>query len=276
MRFSTLFMQPRAASWCLFILLALGTLAAQAQQVALKGDMIVVDKKPFGKLVKGGSMLMRDYTLQSVDGKDVMKTKGNIVALPSNETFVFYVLTFQPGGETAEMSKTGLNFQQQLAEALVQNEVMRDGQPNPEGIQRFVAAYSEKLSAKYAAESEKQANAKPLEYSTVQRQRGGQVATVFNKRTQRTEIVQGNQVIGYLSPLENDKGRVKWDVRLPDGMSVAEMNIEAWMADAPGARDISYKILVKKNNQFHTRSAVGGVSVALQDGLQYLVSGGYL
>jgi hypothetical protein len=258
------------------MLLMLLSLGAYAQNVTLKGDVITVDKKPYAKLAKGGSMMMRDYTLLTLDDKEVMKATSKITALPNNETFIYYMMTFQPGGETAEMSKTGLNFAQQLAEALVKNEVMRDGQPNPEGVKRFTEAYSEKLSANYAAETEKQNNTKPLEYKTVDRSRSSQAGISYNKRTQRTEIVQGDKVIGYLNPMSNDKGRSNWAVVLPDGLTIAELNIEAWMADSPGARDITYKVLVKKDNQYHNRSAVGGVGAAQQDAIQYLVLGGYL
>lgn len=258
------------------LLMAVWALTAQAQNVSFKGDVITVDKKPYAKLVKSGSVLMREFTLLTLDDKEVMKTKGTATTLPSNEMVFYYTLTFQPGGETVEMSKTGMNFAQQLAEALVKNEVMRDGQPSPEGIQRFMAAYPEKLSAKYAAEAEKQSNAKPLQYATVDRPRSNPATISYNKRTKRTEIVQGSQLIGYLNPMGDEKGRSNWAVILPDGMTIAEVVIEAWMADSPGARDISYKLLVKKDNKYHTRSAVGGVPAAQQDAVQYLVSGGYL
>lgn len=265
----------RRAGATLFLSVAL-TLVAQAQNVVVKGDVITVDKKPYAKLTKAGSMMMKDFTLLTLDDKEVMKAKGNITSLPNNETFIYYMMTFQPGGETAEMGKTGLNFAQQLAEALVKNEVMRDGQPNPDGIKRFTEAYGEKLSAKYAAETAAQNNAKPLEYQMVERARRGPAAIAFNKRTQRTEIIQDDKVIGYLSLISNDKGRSNWAVVLPDGLTIAEVNIEAWMADSPGARDITYKMLVKKDNKYHNRSAVGGVRAAQQDAVQYLVLGGYL
>ncbi|UPL49612.1 hypothetical protein [Hymenobacter sublimis] len=271
----TLFIRTTSRLGAVMLLMLL-SLSVHAQNVAIKGDVITVDKKPYAKLAKGGSMLMKDYTLLTLDDKEVMKAKGNITALPNNETFIYYMMTFQPGGETAEMSKTGLNFAQQLAEALVKNEVMRDGQPNPDGIKRFREAYSEKLSAKYAAETEKQNNTKPLEYKTVDRSRSNQAGISYNKRTKRTEIVQGDKVIGYLNPVSNESGRSNWAIVLPDGLSIAEVTIEAWMADSPGARDITYKMLVKKDNKYHNRSAVGGVAAAQQDAIQYLVLGGYL
>ncbi|WP_210516810.1 hypothetical protein [Hymenobacter terricola] len=257
-------------------LLLLTLAAANAQNVAIKGDVITVDKKPWAKLTKTGSMMMKDFTLLTLDDKEVMKTKGTITSLPNNETFIYYMMTFQPGGETAEMSKTGLNFAQQLAEALVSKEVMLDGQPNPAGIAKFTSAYSEKLSAKYAKEKSDQLNTKPLEYSTVTRSRSGTAQIVFNKRTQRTEIQQGGTVIGYVGTVSKPKGIATCDILLPDGMVVASLNIDAWMADNPGARDMTYKMLVKKNNQYHNRSVVGGVDVVQKDAVEYLVTGGYL
>lgn len=135
-------------------LLFLPLLAVQAQNISLKGDIITVDKKPYGKLKKSGSMLLRDFLLTTLDDKEVMLAKGNFVSLPSNERFVYYTLTFRPGGEVAEMSSSGLNFGQHLAEAIVQQGVLRDGQPDPEGVARFVKAYSEKFSEKYAKEKD--------------------------------------------------------------------------------------------------------------------------
>ena len=67
------------------LLLALST--AHAQNVSFKGDVITVDKKPYAKLTRGGSMMMREFTLLSLDDKEVMKTKGTITSLPSGETF---------------------------------------------------------------------------------------------------------------------------------------------------------------------------------------------
>ncbi|OON66878.1 hypothetical protein [Hymenobacter sp. CRA2] len=271
---STFRVVTRVAAAGLFTCL---TVAASAQNVSLKGDVITVDKQPYGKLTKSGGLL-KDFTLLTLDGTEVAKAQGKITQLPNNETFVYYMLTFQPGGETAEMSKSGMNFAQQLAEAFVKNEVLREGKPNPEGITRFTAAYGEKLSAKYAAQASEQANAKPLQYSTVNRNRmgAGAPSIEYNKRTKRTEIRQSGTVIGYLNPGSQEKGRANFTVTLPDGMTIAEFAVEAWMADSPGARDISYKLLVKKNNQYHTRTAVGGVSAAQQDAVQYLVTGGYL
>ncbi|RSK32429.1 hypothetical protein [Hymenobacter metallilatus] len=258
-------------------------LTAQAQNVSMKGDVITVDKKPYAKLLKGGTMMMRDFTLLTLDDKEVMKAKGNIVALPSNESFIYYMMTFQPGGETAEMSKTGLNFQQQLAEALVKNEVMRDGQPNPEGIKRFTEAFGEKLSAKYAAEKEAQANAKPLDYKIVERNRFNAPKPRLVAPPRRSEttwrIMQGDVLIGVMRPKESTSSiQTLYTFALPDGFEVAELTVypSSNSEYSGGVQGTSYKLHVKKDNKYHNNSAVGGPEAARQQVVEYLVSGGYL
>jgi|GEM_PF-3180209 len=258
-------------------------LTAQAQNVSFKGDVITVDKKPFGKLAKGGSMMMRDFTLLTLEDKEVMKAKGNIVSLPSNETFIYYMMTFQPGGETAEMGKSGLNFQQQLAEALVKNEVMRDGQPNPEGIKRFTEAYGEKLSAKYSAEKEAQANAKPLQYKTVERNRFNAPAPRLVAPPRKSEttwrIMQGDVLIGVMRPKESTSSiQTLYTFSLPDGLEVADLTIypSSNSEYSGGIQGTSYKLHVSKDNKFHNDSAQGGPLQAQQKVVEYLVSGGYL
>lgn len=263
-----------------FLLLALS--AAHAQNVSFKGDVITVDKKPYAKLTKGGSMMMREFTLLSLDDKEVMKTKGTITSLPSGETFIYYVLTFLPGNETAEMSKTGLNFAQQLAEALVKNEVMRDGQPNPEGIARFTAAYGEKLSAKYAAETDAQKNAKPLVYDVVDRPRtGGLSVNPTDRRGEKPyRIMQGNTLIGLMTKKPGTSIQNLYDITLPTGFTIASVDmfgngISAMDGDT-GQKQVSIKLLVKKDNKYHNMTAVGGLAQAQQDIVKYLVTGGYL
>lgn len=258
-------------------------LTAHAQNVSFKGDVITVDKKPYAKLTKGGTMMMRDFTLLTLDDKEVMKAKGNIVSLPSNETFIYYMMTFQPGGETAEMSKTGLNFQQQLAEALVKNEVMRDGQPNPDGIKRFTEAYGEKLSAKYAAEKDAQANAKPLDYKIVERNRFNAPKPRLVAPPRRSEttwrIMQGDVLIGVMRPKESTSSiQTLYTFALPDGFEVAELVIypSSNSEYSGGVQGTSYKLHVSKDNKYHNDSAVGGPQAAQQKVVEYLVSGGYL
>lgn len=270
----------RISATTLFLLIVL---AAHAQNVSFKGDVITVDKKPYAKLLKGGTMMMRDFTLLTLDDKEVMKAKANIAALPSNETFIYYMMTFQPGGETAEMGKTGLNFAQQLAEALVKDEVMRDGQPNPEGIKRFTTTYGEKLSAKYAAETDAQKNAKPLEYKIVERNRFNAPKPRLVAPPRRNEttwrIMQGDVLIGVMRPKESSSNiQTLYTFSLPDGLEVAALTIYPSTNSlySGGVLGTSYKLHVSKDNKFYNDSAIGGPEAAQQKVVEYLVSSGYL
>lgn len=258
----------------LLLLLLVSALAARAQNIAIKGDVITVDKKPYAKLKKSGSMLMRDFLLTTLDDKEVMLAKGNLVSLPNNEREIYYSLTFRPGGEVAEMSSSGLNFAQHLADALVQQGVMRDGQPDPEGIARFVKAYSEKFSEKLAKEKEAQLNVPPLKYMVVERSRSRPVVLENNRKLHRTDIFQDGKLIGYLGDLGNVKDRASWDVHLPDGLVVADFAVDSWMSAGSGT--MTYKILVKRDNTYHDKSAAGGVEACRQNAVEYLVYGGLL
>ena len=269
MRFSTSL--RRHATLLLLLIFAL---AARAQNVAIKGDVITVDKKPYAKLKKSGSMLMRDFMLTTLDDKEVMLAKGNLMSLPNNERKIYYSLTFRPGGEVAEMSSSGLNFAQRLAAALVQQGVMRDGQPDPEGITRFVKTYSERFSEKLAKEKEAQLNVPPLKYTVVERSRSRPVVLENDRKLHRTDIFQDGKLIGYLGDLGNVKERASWDVHPPGGLAVADFAGDSWMSDASGT--MTYKILVKRDNTYHDKSAAGGVEACRQNAVEYLVYGGLL
>lgn len=251
----------------LLALFFLPLLAVQAQNISLKGDVITVDKKPYGKLKKSGSMLMRDFLLTTLDDKEVLLAKGNMVSLPSNERFIYYTLTFRPGGEVAEMSSSGLNFGQHLAEAIVQQGVLRDGQPDPEGVARFVKAYSEKFSEKYAKEKDAQLNAPPLAYHVVERSRRAPFSI-----ERGTRIVQDGKVVGLISSAKPE-GDVIDQIQLPDGTVVAIVTIAAWSGSSG---TMSYKILAKRNNVYHDRTASGGVVACRQDAVQWLITEGLL
>lgn len=267
MSFSLLFRRCAVATFLL-----LPSLAAFAQKVALKGDVITVDKKPYAKLKKSGSMLMRDYMLTTLDDKDVMLAKGTLTELPNNTTSVYYTLTFRPGGETAEMNKPGLSFNEQLAEALVQQGVMLDGQPDPAGIARFVKAYPPSISVQLAKDKAEQLGVPPLMYTTVPRSRNSTASIVMNRRLKRLEVVQSGTMVGYLHDMGTINDRSTWGVHLPDGTAIAEMSIESWMS----GRDMTYALLTKRDNKYHNRSAVGAVAACQQDAIQYLVLGGLL
>lgn len=262
MAFITLFRWPTA----LLFLLLLSASAALAQNISLKGDVITVDKKPYAKLKKSGSMLMRDYTLTTLDDKEVMLAKSVFVSLPSNERFTYYMLTFRPGGEVAEMDSPGLSVSQRLIEAIVQQGVMRDGQPDPEGIARFVKAYPTQFSEKYAKDKADQLNAPPLSYQVVERSRRAPFSLV------KSRIMQDGKVIGVISSTKPE-GDVIDQIQLPDGTVVAIVTIAAWSGSSG---TMSYKILAKRNNVYHDRTASGGVVACRQDAVQWLITEGLL
>jgi len=255
------------------LLLALSVLTLHAQKTALKGDVITVDKVPYAKLKKSGSMLMRDYTLTTLDDKEVMLAKSVFVSLPNNDRFVYYTLTFRPGGEVAEMPSPGLGISQRLAEAIVQQGVMHDGQPDPAGIARFVKAYSEKYSEKYAKEKQDQLDTPPLGYQVVERSRRAPVEQTFNRRLNRVDVIQDGKLLGYLPSAGNVSGRVTYQVFLPGGLVIAVITVEAWSG---GGNTTPYRILTKRTNVNHDRTASGGVESCRQDAVQWLIMQGLL
>jgi hypothetical protein len=248
------------------LVLTLSALTLHAQNISLKGDVITVDKKPYAKLKKSGSMLQRDYTLTTLDDKDIMLAKSVFVSLPSNERFVYYSLTFRPGGEVAEMDSPGLSVSQRLIEAIVQQGVMRDGQPDPEGIARFVKAYPTKFSEKYAKDKADQLNAPPLSYQVVERSRRAPFSISGSR------IIQDGKAIGTISTTKPD-GDVIDQIQLPDGTVIAVVKIAEWSGSSG---TMSYKILAKRNNVYHDRTANGGVVACRQDAVQWLIGEGLL
>ena len=250
----------------IFCLLVLSTLTLHAQKISLKGDVIMVDKTPYAKLKKSGSMLQRDYTLSTLDDKDIMLAKSVFVSLPSNERFTYYTLTFRPGGEVAEMDNPGLSVSQRLIESIVQQGVLHDGQPDPEGIARFVKAYPPTISAKYDKEKTEQLNAPPLSYQVVERSRRSPFSISGSR------IVQDGKFIGTINTAKPD-GDVIDQITLPDGTVIAVVTIAAWSGSSG---TMSYKILAKRNNVYHNRTANGGVAACRQDAVQWLIGEGLL
>lgn len=70
-----------------------------------------------------------------------------------------------------------------------------------------------------------------------------------------TRIVQDGKLVGLISSAKPE-GDVIDQIQLPDGTVVAVVTIAAWSGSSG---TMSYRILAKRNNVYHDRTASGGV-----------------
>ncbi|HSI91825.1 MAG TPA: hypothetical protein VK927_11965 [Adhaeribacter sp.] len=231
--------------WC-----CLSFRAAFAQQVTYKGDQILVNKQPYALLKKSGNALIRDFSLQNLQGQELAMVKATIIDLPNNENYIYYTATFFPEGQQAEL-ENAIGFGKKLAGLVVHYDLVKNNALNPEGLTKFLQVYNQKPSERFknvspvaAHPSASSANA-DLQYQTVARNRQADIS-VMGKNLQ-----QDFRTIGTFAQTDQaTRGIIVRTLRfsLPDGTPVAEATFEGLDAE-------NCTLVTLRDNKMHRISA---------------------
>ncbi len=187
-----------------------------AQEVSYSKNIISTDDEPYAKLVKEGSMLRREYSLQNMDGEELVAVKlddrGN--KNPADDRYVLY---FLESGQKAAMPQD-IGFGKKLAKEIAKRNLIKNGKINPKGEQQFLQVYPY-TEASTAGEETTGGN----DYHIAEHDHTKPIAV--NGST----LLQGGVEIGtYRDAQGNNMGKVytTYSFFLPDGTKVAEGNVE--------------------------------------------------
>ncbi|HSI90320.1 MAG TPA: hypothetical protein VK927_04345 [Adhaeribacter sp.] len=129
------------------VLLLFFALETQAQQVAIRKDVVYADGKPYGKLVRSGSAWARDFSFKNLNDEELVSVKPVIYDLGGGHDYVYYELKIK-GFETKAEMEDSESFGRILANEMVRNQVLNANALNPEGAESFLAKYPPIISAR--------------------------------------------------------------------------------------------------------------------------------
>jgi hypothetical protein len=149
-----------------------------AQKVTYKDEMIYVDEQPYAIMKKQGG-LVANYSLRTLDNKEIMMVRFNKGNSGSSQD---YTVSFIGTGNQVSM-KNDIGFGKKLAKEVVENDLIKSGDINPDGEKRFLLSHNAAASGIDAGAG---ANGPVL----VQRDRTQDIFVVAKK------ILQANVTIG--------------------------------------------------------------------------------
>ena|GEM_PF-1562659 len=115
----------------IFFFLAIAT-TVDAQKVVYKDDIIYADDVPYAQMKKSGG-IMPNFSVLTLDGKEIL-----IVKFDKGEGgSMRYLATFTGSGMQVFM-KNEIGFGKKLAKEVVENNLIKNGNLNPEGEKRFL------------------------------------------------------------------------------------------------------------------------------------------
>lgn len=233
MRFSTLLTRFVAV-------LSLSFATARAQDVSVKGDVILKDGEPYAQMKKTGGM-GATFTISALDGTEVLTAVYDKVAQD-------YVLSFS-SWEEVRMANT-IGFGKVLAKDIVRADLFKAGALNPAGVRKFLTAHGGSAApalptVSSRAEDDRASSA--TEPQLVKRDRAGAVTVIGAKLQQDFKTIATWKV----KP-EAANGTVyhTYTFSLPDGTVVAEAVLE-------GVNAKSAKVTTMKDNRSTTLAVEG-------------------
>lgn len=222
-----------------FLFLSTVCVGAFAQKVSYKKETIYVDNEPYAMLLKKGNALVKNYSLQTMDGKEIFYAKymegasglariGDVVGNTTNSD-MYYEITFVESGERAIFDDiNSFKVGEAIAKEVVENNLIVNGALNPEGLRRFLMIYKPRevqtqpdvVIINQAGGTTSEAN-----YALVERNQNARVS-IFSER-----IEQDFKTVGTFTEekqLSQGKTFSKMQFLLPDGMKVAETTFETF------------------------------------------------
>ncbi|HSI89968.1 MAG TPA: hypothetical protein VK927_02580 [Adhaeribacter sp.] len=134
----------------LFFCLAL-TLQAQAPQIRLKGEKILVNNQLYGYLVKHSSAWANDYSVHSTRDEELVYAKAINKEMANGHDYMYYEITFKGYQQKAEMDLE-TEFGRKLAFEMAGYNMIKNDLLNPESVEKFLARFPPKISRRLASD----------------------------------------------------------------------------------------------------------------------------
>lgn len=118
---------------------------AQAPQITLRGEKILVNNQLYGYLVKNGSVWAKDYSFQSRRNEELAYAKAITKEMPNGHTYDYYEISFAGYQQKAEMDLE-IDFGKRLANEMVLYNMLKDDLLDPESVAKFLERFPPNIS----------------------------------------------------------------------------------------------------------------------------------
>lgn len=118
---------------------------AQAPQITLRGEKILVNNQLYGYLVKNGSVWAKDYSFQSRRNEELAYAKAITKEMPNGHTYDYYEISFTGYPQKAEMDLE-IDFGKRLANEMVLYNMLKDDLLDPESVAKFLERFPPNIS----------------------------------------------------------------------------------------------------------------------------------
>lgn len=240
-----------------FILACLPTAFAQKVRYEKKEKMIYLDEKPYAKLYQEGNIMSADFSLKTLQEKEIVYFKYDIDKGQ-------YEVIFMESNEKAYLENGALGGKG-IAKHVVEHQFVKDNALNEDAKKRYLTLYGTKPSGNNVKNSNNTAsNSTPVQYNLVERDKERSINTNLSN-----EITQDFKVIGTFAKSENfSAGTITYFIKLPNGTIVAE-------AVGKGISPQEYTITTYANRA-NAVVTVKYTTSPVEDIAKYLVDNGYL
>ena len=118
---------------------------AQAPQISLRGEKILVNNHLYGYLVKNGSVWAKDFSFQSKRNEELAYAKAITKEMPNGHVYDYYEISFTGFKQKAEMDMEP-DFDKRLAMEMVLYDMIKDDLLNPESVTKFLERFPPNIS----------------------------------------------------------------------------------------------------------------------------------
>lgn len=127
---------------------------AQAPQITLRGEKILVNNQLYGYLVKNGSVWNKDYSFQSKRNEELAYAKAITKEMPNGHVYDYYEITFTGYKQKAEMDMEE-DFGKRLAMEMALYNMIKDDLLNPESVTKFLERFPPNISKRLETSEDK-------------------------------------------------------------------------------------------------------------------------
>src|SRR5688572_23630778 len=118
---------------------------AQAPEIQLKGQKIIVDEQVYGYLVKDGAGWLKNFSFQSRRDEELAYAKVITKVMANGHHYDYYEISFKGYQQKAEMD-IEVDFDKRLAFDLVLYNIVKNDLLNRESVEKFLARYPPVIS----------------------------------------------------------------------------------------------------------------------------------
>ena len=118
---------------------------AQAPNISIRGEKVLVNNQLYGYLVKNGSVWIKDFSFQSKRNEEIAYARAITKQMSNGHVYDYYEITFKGYAQKAEMDMEP-DFGKRFAFEMVLYNMIKDDITNPESVAKFLERYPPVIS----------------------------------------------------------------------------------------------------------------------------------